>query len=69
MLIKNFFSLIFDTVFFFLAALACIFVFFFVSDVLAKDMPSANLFGALSVLAGFVPIYLVYGLIDKFLSK
>ena len=63
--IKNIFSVLFDAVFFFITATACIFAFYFVSDELAKDSSYPILFGLLSAVASLVLMYFIYSVIDK----
>lgn len=69
MKINKLLSLLFDTCYFFITAAICIFLFFYVSDHLAKKSSFASLLGLLAVLVGLVPIYLLYSVIDKSIAK
>ena len=69
MKINKLLSLLFDTCYFLVTAVVCIFLFFYVSDHLAKNSPFPVLLGSLAVIVGLVPLYLLYSIIDKAITK
>ena len=62
-------SLLFDTGYFLITGACCLFVFFYVSDNLAKDTSSPLLFGFLAAMSVLVLLYLIYSFIDKAITK
>ncbi|WP_207787961.1 hypothetical protein [Candidatus Thiosymbion oneisti] len=69
MITKKIISLLFDSIFFFLTAAISIFLFFFVSEGLAKDTSSPAIYGGISAITALVSMYLVYSFISKILEK
>lgn len=65
MISKKILSFLFDSIYFVFTAASCLFIFFWVSDKLAVNTSSPNIYGGLAVIAMLVPIYLVYAAISK----
>ena len=65
MRIKRVISFVFDSVYFLFTAVSCIFLFFYISDKLAAETSSPNIFATLAILAYLLPIYLLYSVISK----
>ncbi len=65
MKIKRALSFVFDSAYFLFTAVSCIFLFFFISDKLAVETSSPNIFATLAVLVYLLPIYLLYSAISK----
>ena len=62
---RKFLSFIFDSIYFFFTAASCLIIFFWVSDKLAAETSSPNIFAGLAVIVLLVPIYFVYSVISK----
>lgn len=62
-------SILFDACYFLITGVCCLLAFFYVSDYLAKDTSSPLLFGFVAVMLILAPLYLIYRVIDKAITK
>ncbi len=69
MIIKKITMLLVDSIIFFITALLCLIIFFYVKDELAQNTSYPNLYGAISAIVALIVIFIVYSYISKKLEK
>ncbi|WP_417582912.1 hypothetical protein [Nitrincola sp.] len=69
MIIKKITVLLVESIIFFITAVLCLMIFFYVKDEFAQDTSSPNLYGAISAIIALIIIFISYSYISKKLEK
>ncbi len=69
MIIKKITVLFIDSIVFFITALLCLILFFYVRDDLAQNTSYPSFYGAISSITALIIVFLVYSYISKKLER